>query len=160
MNDYRLVSKKNSKKDIQLDRYHPINEDDWKAYVYNSPDFIFEYDTPMGQLHRNDPEYPLDPRRYFGRAFFEANRSTFYSETQALFHEKYIAFKIPVTTIRRLDMMWKMAQALDCHLVKGNSTIIDEKKFQTLKEKYDRTKKKVKPIASDEQPSPQHQLPT
>lgn len=33
-------------------------------------------------------------------------------------------------------MMWEMAKALDCHLIQGNSNIIDEKKFQKLKEKH------------------------
>ncbi len=120
---------------------HFIEEEKWKDYINSHPDFFFEYDTPMGKLGREDKEDPLNPQYYFARAFYGNNPGKGYSDTEIVYFGYKITFQFPVTTPKRLDMMWEMAHALDCHFVKGNSTIIDEQKFQKLKAKYDRSKK-------------------
>src|SRR5690349_7210978 len=114
---YFLSNKLNTKKEIA--QHTPgiptiknfISEERWKEYINNHPDFFFEYDTHIGKKMR-EMEPPIDPQYYYSRAYFGNDPIKGYSDTVIEYFEFCITFQFPVTTPKRLDMMWEMAKAL------------------------------------------------
>jgi hypothetical protein len=142
MRDFSLYNNLNKKKEIGAHTpgiptiRHFIDQEKWLNYINSNSAFFWYIDAPIGQLDKNHPEYPLDLKYYYCRAFWEYSIKLGYSDTVIECFDTRICFQFPSTTIKRLEMMWAMAKALDCHLVMGNSNIIDEKNFLKLKEKY------------------------
>lgn len=137
---YSLYSKKNKLKEIRSNQPKLIDKKLWLDYISNHEDFTWYIDSPLGQLDKNHPTYPLDPELYYVRAYYKYNKKKGYSNVVIEFflqHCRYIVFQYPRITIDILNMMWEMANALDCHLVKGRS-IVSEEKFEKIKAKYSR----------------------
>jgi hypothetical protein len=142
MKNFFLYNNKNRKKDWMNPSptfpYIPylINKEKWLKYINDNSTFFWYIDSPVGQIDKNHPEYPLSLNKHFSCVFWEYDLKKGYSDTIIENFDYVVKFQFPRTTIKRLEMMWAMAKALDCHLVMGNSNIIDEKKFLKLKEKY------------------------
>ncbi len=150
MKDYKLISKANTIKEIKNERatidliLKPISREKWVKYINSQPDLFWYVDSPLGQLHKNHPESPLDPNLYYAIAYYDYDKKKEHSDTEIRFplHSQYITFKFPRTTVQRLEMMWRMAEALDCYLTAGfRNTVITPTKFEKLKDKYSLNKR-------------------
>lgn len=141
MANYHLISKSNTPEElkkiflISQANLKPISRERWIEYINNHPDFFWYIDAPLGQLHIKSG---LDPNRYYNRAYYDYNPKQGYSDTVIEFplNSQYINFQYPRVTVRRLQMMWNMAEALDCYLTKGYKKIITKEKFEKLIERY------------------------
>lgn len=113
-------------------------------YISNHAEFTWYIDTPLGQLDKNHPEYPLSPQFYYARVYYKYKPKKGYSFVVVeipLQHCPYINFQFPRTTTQILEMMWEMAEALDCMLIKNYATRISPEKLEKLLAKYSRKKK-------------------
>jgi hypothetical protein len=142
MSNFSLYNKNNKKSDLSSPSPvfpylpHIIEEEKWKEFINSNSDFFWFINSPHGQLNKNHPDHPLDPKFYYRSAYWQYDIKKGYSDIMLVFHHYCIDFRFPRITPKRLEMMWSIAEELDCHLVIGTCKIIDEKKFLKLKEKY------------------------
>ena len=141
MSSYYLYSKKTTKEELGNYRSDKIiSKEKWMDVINNDSDYFWRDYTDMGKLEINHPNHPLDPKLYntFAYCFYDVKKG--YSDFYANYYYTHINFGLPRVTVQRLYKMRQLAEALDCYFVYGHN-IIDDKKFQQLLEKYDKSKK-------------------
>ena len=149
MANFELISKSNTPEELEniilisQFKFKPISREHWFEYINNHPDFFWYIDAPLGQLHIKSG---LDHNLYYARAYYDYDPKQGYSDTVVEFpiNSQYIDFQYPKVTVRRLQMMWNMAEALDCYLTKGYKKIITKEKFEKLIERYTPKKRGAK----------------
>ena len=140
MTGYFIYSKNATKEEIsnyETDKH--ISKEKWIDVINNDNDYHWKDDTLMGKKRINDTENPLEPKWYYTQVFCYPDKEG-YSDFLISFLYYRINFQFPRVTVPRLYKMKKLAEDLDCYLVYGGR-IIDDKMFQKLLDKYDKSKK-------------------
>jgi hypothetical protein len=140
MTGYFMYSKNATKEEIsnyETDKH--ISKEKWIQVINNDNDCFWKDNTLMGQRRINDAEHPLASEWYNTQVFCFPDKEG-YSDFLISFLSYRINFQFPRVTEQRLHKMKKLAEDLDCYFVYGGR-IIDDKMFQKLLDKYDKSKK-------------------
>jgi hypothetical protein len=112
-----------------------VSFDRWKSYIDNHPSFTWFIHTKMGQMLVNDPVHPLDQDQYYCKAILDCKPRSQDSYFDRWSDGRLIIVQFNRITVRRLEVLWQVAEDLDLDITNG-WRIIDRKRFERILERY------------------------
>jgi len=119
-----------------------ITLEEWQEYVSSDEDLIWAEVSPIADAYRKAGEVWIATTRLRHVAYFELNKTGYGNLRFKYINRHYVSIECERQTLKRVEKMWEVAEALNGYLFK-NGTRFTEKKLQKLREKYDKSGKKA-----------------
>lgn len=114
----------------------------WRGIVNSDDELIWMEDSPLAEEYQKIGKEILPEEKSQHNCYYEINKKYGYGNLRLYFHDDYIAIECERQTLKRVEKMWQIAEALNGYLFK-NGTRFTEKKLEKLREKYEKSGKKA-----------------
>lgn len=116
-----------------------VTLEEWQKYVDGDDDLMWAEESPVADAYQREGKIWVAKTRLKHNAYFELNKWG-YGNIRFKFFKHYISIDCDRQTLKRVEKMWQVSEALNAYLFK-NGTRFTEKKLEKLREKYDKNKK-------------------